>query len=49
MSYGQVIFRGFEVIIYESACISETDIRNLFYIIFQTIDQACFYIQVVFI
>lgn len=40
MSYGEVVFRCFEVIIYKPACIAKTDVRDFFYIIFQPIDKA---------
>ena len=48
-SYGEVVFRSFEVIVYKAACIAETDIRDFFYIIFQPVDEPGSYIQVVFI
>ena len=49
MFHGQVVFRSLETVVYKSACIAEADIGDFFHIVFQAVDQACFYINIIFV
>ena len=35
--------------VYKSACIAQAYIRDFFYVIFQTVDESCLYVDVIFV